>query len=101
MHFWHERRVATKPRGCAILVACCSTVLRVGRPVVWSKAMDRLRRDDLDRACRTSPEVRAAQALEAMRTGFRLRWLALREQNPHASEAQIDELLRQWLRRDA
>ena len=62
--------------------------------------MDRLRQDDLDRARCTTPEVRAAQALEAMRTGIRLRRAALREQHPSASEVEIEALLKRWLARD-
>ena len=62
--------------------------------------MDPLRRDDLDRARRASPEEKAAQALEAMRTGIRLHRAALREQHPGASDTEIDRLLRQWLQRE-
>jgi hypothetical protein len=62
--------------------------------------MDPLRRDDLERARRTPPEVRAAQAFEAMRTGIRLRRTALRALHPDASEEEIEALLRRWLARD-
>jgi hypothetical protein len=61
--------------------------------------MDSLRRDDIERARRTPPELRAAQALDAMRTGIRLRRAALRLRHPDASEATIESLLRRWLAR--
>jgi hypothetical protein len=62
--------------------------------------MDPLRRDDIERARRTPPEVRAAQAFEAMRTGIRLRRAALRIRHPDASDAAIEALLRRWLARE-
>jgi hypothetical protein len=63
--------------------------------------MDPLRRDDIERARRTPPAVRAAQALEAMRVGIRLRRAALRARHPEASEAELEKLLRSWLAREA
>ncbi|HJW69759.1 MAG TPA: hypothetical protein VJ829_10415 [Candidatus Binatia bacterium] len=63
--------------------------------------MDPLRRDDIERARRTPPEVRAKQAFEAMRTGIRLRRAALRARYPAATEEEIEGLLRRWLARDA
>jgi len=62
--------------------------------------MDPLRHDDLERARRTPPEERAMQALELMRTGIRLKRIALRERFPEASEAEIEQRLRRWLARD-
>ena len=62
--------------------------------------MDALRRDDLERAQHMPPEVRAAHALEAMRLGFRIRRMTLRDRNPGASEERLDELFREWLARD-
>jgi hypothetical protein len=63
--------------------------------------MDPLRRDDIERARRTPPEVRATQAFEAMRTGIRLCRTALRARHPTATEDEIERLLRRWLSRDA
>jgi hypothetical protein len=61
--------------------------------------MDPLRRDDIERARATPPEERAKQALEAMRTGIRLKRAALRARHPQAPAEQIEELLRAWLAR--
>jgi hypothetical protein len=61
--------------------------------------MDALRRDDLDRARRTPPEERALQALEAMRTGIRLKQAALRLRFPDETDAEIERRLREWLAR--
>jgi hypothetical protein len=62
--------------------------------------MDPLRRDDLERARRTTPAERARQAFELMRTGIRLRRAALRARFPEESEEQIEARLRRWLARD-
>jgi hypothetical protein len=62
--------------------------------------VDALRRDDLERARLTPPERRAAEALEVMRAGFRLKRIALRLRHPEASEEEIDQHLRRWLQRD-
>lgn len=62
--------------------------------------MDRLRRDDVERARATPPEERARQALEAMRTGIRLKRAALAARYPDASAEEIDERLQRWLERD-
>ena len=59
--------------------------------------VDPLRRDDLERARATSPEERARQALEAMRTGIRLKRAGLRARFPDASPDEIDARLNQWL----
>jgi hypothetical protein len=63
-------------------------------------AVDALRRNDVERARRTPPAVRARQALEAMRTGVALRRQALRAAHPTASENEIEALLRRWLARN-
>lgn len=63
--------------------------------------MDALRRESLERARRTPCEVKAVQALEAMRTGIRLRRADLRLRHPEASDAELEERLRAWLLRDA
>jgi hypothetical protein len=62
-------------------------------------AVDALRRDDIERARRTPPAVRARQALVAMRTGIALRRRALQAAHCGASEEEIDALLRRWLAR--
>ncbi|HEY4120318.1 MAG TPA: hypothetical protein VGM56_20775 [Byssovorax sp.] len=61
--------------------------------------MDALRHDDVERARRTSPEARAAQALEAMRAGIRLKRAALRRKFPAETDDEIDARLRRWLAR--
>jgi hypothetical protein len=61
--------------------------------------MDALRRDDLERAKATSPAERARQALEAMRTGIRLKRAGLRARFPDASSEEIEERLQRWLER--
>jgi hypothetical protein len=62
--------------------------------------MDRLRQDDVERARATPPAERARQALEAMRTGIRLKRAALRTRFPGAADHEIEERLRRWLERD-
>jgi hypothetical protein len=62
--------------------------------------MDRLRRDDIERARATPPEERARQALEAMRTGIRLKRAALIARYPDALAEEIDARLQRWLERD-
>jgi hypothetical protein len=59
--------------------------------------VDPLRRDDLERARATSPEERARQALEAMRTGIRLKRAGLRVRFPEASPEEIEDHLARWL----
>jgi hypothetical protein len=63
-------------------------------------AVDALRRNDIERARRTPPAVRARQALAARRTGIALRRQALCAAHPAASENEIEVLLRRWLARD-
>jgi hypothetical protein len=62
--------------------------------------MDVLRRDDIELARRTPAGERARQALEMMRTGFRLKRAALRAHHRDESEEQIDARFRLWLERD-
>jgi hypothetical protein len=62
--------------------------------------VDVLRRDDIELARRTPPGERARQALEMMRTGFRLKRAALRARYRDESEEQIDARFRLWLERD-
>lgn len=62
--------------------------------------MDRLRHDDLERARRTPLRERGRQAFELMRTGIRLRRVALRARFPEEGEEQIEARLRRWLARD-
>jgi hypothetical protein len=61
--------------------------------------MDRLRRDDVERARRATPDERGRQALEMMRAGFRLKCAALRTRHPNESEEQIEARFRRWLER--
>ncbi len=62
--------------------------------------MDALRRDDIERARAASPEEKARQAFDAMRTGIRLKRAALRERDPQATAEQIEQRLQRWLERD-
>jgi hypothetical protein len=62
--------------------------------------VDALRRDDIERARATSPEEKARQAFDAMRTGIRLKRAALRERDPQATAEQIEQRLQRWLERD-
>jgi hypothetical protein len=66
----------------------------------YAGGVDPLRLDDLERARRTPIEERARQALELMRTGIRLRRIALRARFPEASEEEIEGRLWRWLARD-
>lgn len=59
--------------------------------------MDPLRRDDIAEMRGTPPEEKAAQALDAMRTGIDLKLAALRARHPSASEAELDAMLDAWL----
>ena len=62
--------------------------------------MDPLRRDDIERARRTPPSEKARQALELMRVGIELRRAGIRSRYPLATEAEIDQALREWLIRN-
>ena len=59
--------------------------------------MDALRKDDIARARRQTPEEKARRALEMMRVGTQLHRAGLRSRYPEDSDAQIEERLRQWL----
>jgi hypothetical protein len=65
----------------------------------YNPSMDALRRDDLERARATSPEERARQAFDAMRTGIRLKRAALRARDPEATQEEIEDRLQRWLER--
>jgi hypothetical protein len=62
--------------------------------------MDALRRHDIELARATPPEERARQALEAMRTGIRLKRAGLRARLPNAMDEEIEAELRRWLERN-
>jgi hypothetical protein len=63
-------------------------------------ALDPLRRDDIERARRTSAEERARQAIELANLGIRQQRAAIRARFPGAPEDEIDRRLRLWLARD-
>jgi hypothetical protein len=62
--------------------------------------VDILRRDDIERARKTPPEVKALQALEMMRLGIRLKRDALKRQFPSEEAEAIEARLRRWLASD-
>jgi len=62
--------------------------------------MNRLRRDDHERARATPPAEKLRQALEMMDQGIRLKRASLRARHPTASEEEIDSRLREWLESD-
>ncbi len=70
------------------------------RPRWYTPPVDALRRDDIERARAASPEEKARQAFDAMRTGIRLKRAALRERDPQATAEQIEQRLQRWLERD-
>ena len=59
--------------------------------------MDRLRRDDLERARAMSPGDKALLAFELMATGIALRRAGIRSRRPEATEAEVDAELHLWL----
>ncbi len=59
--------------------------------------MDPLREQDILEAERERPEVKLRQALEMMALGLKLKRASLREQNPDASEEELQRLFEQWL----
>lgn len=59
--------------------------------------MDRLRREEIEEARRTPPEVKARQALDLMCAGIDLKLAGLRARHPGATELEIDALLDAWL----
>jgi hypothetical protein len=63
----------------------------------YNHIMDPLRRDDIERARRQTPEEKARRALEMMRVGTQLKRAGLRSRHPGETDEQIEERLRQWL----
>ncbi len=59
--------------------------------------MDALEADDREEARRLTPAEKLGQALEAMRTGIRLKRMTLCRQHPDADELEIDRRLAEWL----
>ena len=62
--------------------------------------MDPLRRDDIERARKATPEEKAAQALDMVDAAIWLKRTGLRARYPSESEAEIDRRLRDWLLSD-
>lgn len=62
--------------------------------------MDPLRRDDIERMRRMLPTERMRAVLAAVNAGVGLRRAAIRAMRPHATEAEIDAALREWLLKD-
>jgi hypothetical protein len=62
--------------------------------------VDPLRRDDIAEMRHTPLGEKAAQALDAMRTGIDLKLAALRARHPNASEAELEAMLDAWLSAD-
>ena len=60
--------------------------------------MDPLRKDDIDRTRRMPPEDRMRAVLAAVNTGIHIRVATLRAKRPRATEREIEEALREWLR---
>lgn len=63
--------------------------------------MDALEAHDREQARRLSPAEKLEQALDAMRTGIRLKRSSLRQNHPHADESEIDSRLAEWLSRES
>jgi hypothetical protein len=59
--------------------------------------VDPLRKDDVAEMHAASPEEKARQAFDLMRTGIRLKRASLRERHPDATDEEIDAMLREWL----
>lgn len=62
--------------------------------------MDAIRRDDIEWARRTAPGEKLIQAFEMMRFGIEMKKSALRAKHPHATEPELEQLLRAWLEAD-
>ena len=56
-----------------------------------------MRRDDILRAQKQSPEEKARLALEMMRVGTQLKRTSFRVRYPDETDAQIEERVRQWI----
>jgi len=63
-------------------------------------SMDPLRRDDIEQARRATPEEKAGQALEMMRSAVRLKRAGLRARYPDETEAEIERRVDEWLLAD-
>jgi hypothetical protein len=62
--------------------------------------VDPLRRDDIERARRASPEERAKWTLDLIEAGIRTKRAALKARYPDASDERLEALLLAWIRRD-
>lgn len=62
--------------------------------------VDRLRKDDIERARRMPPEERMRAVLAAVNAGVRIRLAALRAKRPQATEGEIEAALREWLKNE-
>jgi hypothetical protein len=60
--------------------------------------VDRLRDDDVEIAWATALEIKAEQALDAMRFGIELKWTGLQTRYPDLPEEEIDRRVLAWLR---
>ena len=61
-------------------------------------SVDALRADDVRRARERSPAVGLMEAIELMEVGFELQRARLRRAHPEATAAEIEAMLRRWLR---
>jgi hypothetical protein len=66
----------------------------------YNQAMDPLRRDDIERARKATPEEKAAQALDMADAALWLKRAGLRARYPQESDSQIEQRLRDWLLKD-
>jgi hypothetical protein len=62
--------------------------------------VDALEVNDQELAQKLTAAEKLLQALEAMRTGIRLKRSTLRRQFPNADETEIDRQLAEWLTQD-
>jgi hypothetical protein len=62
--------------------------------------VDALRKDSIAAAIQAAPEEKAKQALDAARTGIRLKRAALRARHPDDSPTEIEARLQRWLEQD-
>jgi hypothetical protein len=67
--------------------------------IAYISAVDRLERDDVDRARRSSAQERAGQLIEVIRAGFALKRAALRTRRPEAAQEELDDEFQRWLER--
>lgn len=66
--------------------------------VVHCRPMDPLRKDDIERTRRMSPDERMRGVLAAVNAGVRIRLAALRAKRPRATEGELEAALREWLK---